>query len=185
MGSELVTGNGDNVLAWIGWAVGEHSYSLVLDGARLGDEGTHFRRRSDDHHATVLCREDARVSPRRRPWGSADAKRKRLGGTDLGCAASFFKQKKRRWYKGRAILSCYEKKNVSNVLRKDDMDPPTHTKSEQPLKNSSRMEPTRRRFLHHALTGPPDHDSGVQSLRITTLHFVVLERNVVDPLASY
>ena len=50
--------------------VGEHSHSLVLDGARLGDEGTHFGRRSDEHHlvfTTMLCREDARVSPRRRP----------------------------------------------------------------------------------------------------------------------
>ena len=40
----------------------------------------------------------------------------------------------------------------------------------------------RRQFFHHALTGSPDHDSGDQFLRLTTLHFAMQERSVVDPL---
>ena len=34
----------------------------------------------------------------------------------------------------------------------------------------------RRRFFHHALTGSPDHNSGVQFSRLTTLHFAMQER---------
>ena len=35
-----------------------------------------------------------------------------------------------------------KKGNIRKVLREDDMDPLIHTLSGQPLKNSSRMEPT-------------------------------------------
>ena len=78
-------------LEMVGGAVGVRSYSLVLDGARLGDEAHTF-----DDVLTITtwslqqccvgkvpeCRHDGAPL-----GGAADAKRKRLGGTDLGCAA--------------------------------------------------------------------------------------------------